>query len=486
MENMEQYFSPFRYNTVGYNLRFSSCYGEQPLVYADWAASGRLYGPIEDFMSNTLGPFVGNTHSESSETGTRMTHAYHLARAYIKKHVNASAHDVLLFSGFGMTSAVNKFQRLLGLRLDERFRPYLNLPERLRPVVFVTHMEHHSNHISWRETCAEVVCIKPNGQDLVDLDSLRNLLLEYQDRPLKIGAFTACSNVTGIQTPYHDMARLMHEFGGICLVDFAGSAPYVDIDMHPADEGAKLDAIVFSPHKFLGGPGSSGVLVFDKRLYNTSIPDNPGGGTVTWTNPWGGHHYLSDIETREDGGTPGYLQALRAALALKLKDEMGVTNILAHEKLLLTVLLDGLQTTPGISVLAGNVRNRLGIVSFYSEDIHYNLFVRLLNDRFGIQARGGCSCAGTYGHFLLGIGPEASKKITDLIDAGHIEAKPGWVRLSLHPTITTDEVGYMVQAIRQIVKNAKAWRDDYIFVPATSEFRYIHAVETDKPWTDIL
>ena len=165
---------------------------------------------------------------------------------------------------------------------------------------------------------------------------------------------------------------------------------------------------------------------------------------------------------------------------------MGVTNILAHEKLLLTILLDGLQATPGVSVLAGNIRNRLGIVSFYAEDIHYNLFVRLLNDRFGIQARGGCSCAGTYGHFLLGIGPAASKKITDLIDAGHIEAKPGWVRLSLHPTITADEVGYMVQAVRQIVKNAKVWRDDYIFVPATSEFRYIHAKEDDKPWTDML
>jgi selenocysteine lyase/cysteine desulfurase len=469
---LEQYFEPFRNNIVGYNQRFLSPYGEKRIVYADWTASGRLYEPIERKMLHELGPFVGNTHSETNVTGTSMTHAYHLAHQIIKKHVNAGPDDALLFVGFGMTSAVNKLQRLLGLKVPEQVLPRLSLSEEERPIVFVTHMEHHSNHTTWYETIADVVVLKNTEEGLVDVDDLRELLQQYKNRRTKIGAFTACSNVTGIETPYGELARIMHEHGGLCFVDFAASAPYVKIDMHPSDPLQKLDAITLSPHKFLGGPGTSGVLVFDSRLYRLKSPDQPGGGTVLWTNPWGEYRYNPDIEVREDGGTPGFLQAIKAALAVELKEEMGVENLRRREEEQVSTMFRGLRSIPNLHILADNIERRLGMISFYFDDIHYNLVVRLLNDRFGIQVRGGCSCAGTYGHYLLHLDRYTSKRITDKIDMGDNTERPGWVRMSIHPTTTDDDLAYMIDALRQIRQHASEWEAEYTYDPHTNEFRY--------------
>jgi len=258
-----------------------------------------------------------------------MTLSYHLAHKIIKEHVHAGANDVIITSGFGMTSVVNKLQRILELKKYNSVN--LNLSENERPVVFLTHMEHHSNQTSWYESIADVVVLNPNADLLVDPQELRVQLAKYQNRSFKIGAFTACSNVTGIVTPYHELARIMHENGGVCFVDFAASAPYADIDMHPKNELEKLDAIFFSPHKFLGGPGSSGVLIFDSKLYKNEVPDDSGGGTLDWSNPWGNYKYVDDIEVREDGGTPGFLQAIRTALAIKLKEKMDVAKMTARE-----------------------------------------------------------------------------------------------------------------------------------------------------------
>jgi len=294
------------------------------MIYADWIASGRLYMPIEEKIINVFGPYVGNTHTETSETGTLMTKSYHLAHKIIKQHVNAGPNDVIITAGSGMTTVINKMIRILGLKNCGMIHKSDCLQKSEKPVVFITHMEHHSNHTSWFESNVDVVVLQPNKDLLVDLDELQEQLEKYKDRSFKIGAFTACSNVTGIETPYHEMAKIMHHYGGVVFVDFAASAPYVDIDMHPADdEKKKLDAIFFSPHKFLGGPGSSGVLIFDRSLYKSEIPDNPGGGTVDWTNPWGEYKYIDDIEVREDGGTPGFLQAIRTALAIEVKNQMG-------------------------------------------------------------------------------------------------------------------------------------------------------------------
>lgn len=471
--DLEKYFDFFRENIIGQNIEFETPYGPKKLIYADWIASGRLYGPIEQKMANLFGPFVGNTHTETSVTGTTMTQSYHYAQQIIKQHVNAAEQDVLMFTGFGMTSAVLKLQRILGLRVPEQLRGYIKLPEEVRPIVFVTHMEHHSNHTTWLESLADVVVLQPNQQGLVDPEQLNYQLEKYKHRRTKIGAFTACSNVTGIETPYHQLAKIMHQHGGYCFVDFAASAPYVEINMHPDDPEAKLDAIYFSPHKFLGGPGSSGVLVFDSKLYTLKSPDQPGGGTVKWTNPWGGYRFFDEIELREDGGTPGFLQAIRAALAIQLKDKMRIANIQRQEQELLRIAFDELKSIPGLKILAGHIEQRLGIISFYFDNIHYNLVVKLLNDRFGIQVRGGCSCAGTYGHYLLNIDQNTSRQITNKIDAGDLSAKPGWVRLSLHPTMTSDEIYQIADAIRTIGKNINRWKKDYRYSPTTNEFYHI-------------
>jgi len=469
---LEEYFGTFRRHIVGDRQVIETNTGRNTLVYADWVASGRLYRPIEELLLNEFGPLVGNTHSDASTTGSAMTHAYHVAHQLIKRHVNAGPNDALLFVGFGMTPALNKLQRILGLKFHERFRDLVTFTDEDRPVVIVTHMEHHSNQTTWYETVADVEVIKPDPDGQIDFDDLEALLHRYKDRKLKIGSFTACSNVTGIQTPYHKLARIMHEHGGICIVDFAASAPYVDMNMHPHDPMERLDAIVFSPHKFLGGPGSSGVLIFDSALYTLESPDQPGGGTVVWTNPWGEYRYFPEIEVREDGGTPGFLQAIRAALAIQLKEKMGTKKMMEREREILPAVFSGLRAIPNLHILADHLDNRLGIVSFYFESLHYNLVVKLLNDRFGIQARGGCSCAGTYGHYLLHVDKFTSKRITDKINEGDLSNKPGWVRLSFHPTMTDAEVQYVLDAVRQIGVHAKEWEKDYMYDRRSNEYSH--------------
>jgi selenocysteine lyase/cysteine desulfurase len=255
-------------------------------------------------------------------------------------------------------------------------------------------------------------------------------------------------------------------------VDFAASAPYVNMNMHPADPMERLDAIFFSPHKFLGGPGSSGVMVFDSELYHLKSPDQPGGGTVLWTNPWGKYRYKPDIEEREDGGTPGFLQAIRSALAVELKDQMGVKQMLQREEEIVPALLKEMRSILGLKILADHIEKRLGIISFYFNDIHYNLVVKILNDRFGIQMRGGCLCAGTYGHYLLHVDQPHSNAITKRINHGDLSTKPGWVRLSLHPTTTNDEVDYILDALRSLRKNIGKWEKDYKYNVHKNEFSH--------------
>lgn len=459
----ECYFSKFRENTVGIDHTFESVYGERNLLYADWVASGRLYAPIEDIMLNKIGPMIANTHSLSSQTGKTSTYAYQYARDIIKKSVNANDSDVLVTTGTGMTAALSKLQRIIGLRKNYE-------DEKDRPVVFITHMEHHSNQVPWYEINADVVILSADENNLVDPNILSQEIKKYADRRLKIGSFTACSNVTGIITPYHELAKIMHQNDGLCFVDFAASAPYVKIDMHPKDPEQRLDAIFFSPHKFLGGPGTCGVLVFNEKLYQSDFPDNPGGGNVKWTNPLGNYCYSDVIEVREDGGTPGFLQVIRAALALELKEKMGVERIENREKELLKLCFSKLQKIQGLSILGDLNSKRIGCVSFVIEDIHYNLIVRLLNDRFGIQVRGGWSCASTYAHYLFNIDEKRSRAITnELLQKNQIN-KPGWVRLSLHPITTDEELLFICNAIEQVALNYKKWQKDYVYNPATNEF----------------
>jgi selenocysteine lyase/cysteine desulfurase len=377
---------------------------------------------------------------------------------------------VLIVSGTGMTGVVNKFQRILGLKVPENLTKYTNIPDEIKPVVFITHMEHHSNQTSWLETMAKVEVIPPCSEGLFCMDNLKALLEQYKDRPLKIASITGGSNVTGIRTPHHAIAKVMHQHGGVCFVDFACAAPYVDIDMHPEDEEAYLDAIFFSPHKFLGGPGTCGVLLFNKKLYHNMIPDCPGGGTVSWTNPWGEHKYFDNIEDREDGGTPGFLQTIKTALAIKLKEKMGVSQMLVREHEILELVFNRLGNVDNINILAPQHTNRLGVISFYIDNLHYNLGVKLLNDRFGIQTRGGCSCAGTYGHFLLHVDQATSNELTNEISIGDLARKPGWIRMSIHPTTSCEEIEYVCKSILELAKHHEEWAKDYDYDRFTNEF----------------
>ncbi len=477
---LEQYFNTFRNNIIGVDQEFESPFGTQKIVYTDWTASGRLYRPIEERLINEFGPFVANTHTETTVSGTAMTMAYHHARHIIKDHVNAGADDILITDGTGMTGVVNKFQRILGLRVAENLKPFTHVPADQRPVVFVSHMEHHSNQTSWLETIAEVEVIPACEKGLFCLDNFDALLDRYKDRAVKIASITSCSNVTGIKTPYHEVARRMHRAGGVCFVDFACSGPYVAIDMHPADAECYLDAVFFSPHKFLGGPGTSGVLIFNKKLYRNMVPDHPGGGTVSWTNPWGAHKYVENIEDREDGGTPGFLQVIKTALAIRLKEQMGVENILKREHELVDYVFGALGSVDNLTILAGQHQDRLGVISFYIDGLHFNLGVKLLNDRFGIQTRGGCSCAGTYGHYLLHVDQETSNYLTDKISCGDLMEKPGWIRMSVHPTTTNEEIRYVCDAIRQLAVNHTQWATDYRYNRQTNEFAHKNATSAER------
>jgi selenocysteine lyase/cysteine desulfurase len=476
---LENFFAAFRKNIIGHQQIFESPIGKKEIIYADWTASGRAYRPIEECIQKQVMPFLANTHTGTTITGTLMSKAYEEAKIIVKKHVHATRNDVLIFCGSGMTGAVNKLQRILGMRIPERMTDYmkkdihLQLDEILRPIVFVTHMEHHSNHTSWLETIADVEIIKPDENGNVDLKYFSNLLEQFKHRKNKIAAVTACSNVTGIQTPYHDIAKLIHENEGQCFVDFASSAPYVDINMHPEEEGTHLDAIYFSPHKFLGGPGTPGVLIFNKKIYKNIIPDQPGGGTIVYSNPWKFHEYIKNIEQREDGGTPPFLQGIKVAMCVRLKEQMGVENILKREEEILRIIFARFSKIKNVEVLEGNIQRRLGVVSFIVNGAHYNLIVKMLNDRFGIQTRGGCSCAGTYGHMLLKVNRKRSYEILNLIRSQNLSCKPGWIRLSVHPTMTNVEIDFIMDAIELTASHFQEWSKDYTYDPESNEYAFI-------------
>lgn len=482
---LENYFSTFRRNIIGYRQTFESPLGKKEIVYADWTASGRAYQPIEEYIQKEIMPFVANTHTETTFTGTLMSKAYEEAKIIIKNHVNANSDEVLIFCGSGMTSAVNKLQRILGLRIPERMMDYmkkdegLQLDEALRPIVFVTHMEHHSNQISWLETIATVEIIKSDKNGNVDLKYFRKLLEQFKNRKNKIAAVTACSNVTGIQTPYHEIAKLIHEYDGLCFVDFAASAPYININMHPEEQGTYLDAVYFSPHKFLGGPGTPGILIFNKKIYKNATPDQPGGGTIMYSNPWKFHEYVTNIEQREDGGTPPFLQGIKAAMCVRLKEKMGVENILAREEEILRVIFDRFSKMKAVEVLESGIKKRLGVFAFIVHGAHYNLIVKMLNDRFGVQTRGGCSCAGTYGHMLLHVDAARSYDILDSIRSGNLLCKPGWIRLSVHPTMTNAEIDFIMDAIELVASHFQEWKKDYTYDPESNEY-FIKGIEAKE------
>jgi len=433
-------------------------FGARRVTYADYTASGRALSFIEDFIRDEVLPRYANTHTESSGTGLQTTRLREDARTRIKSAVNADSDTCLIFCGSGSTGAVNKLIGILNLRipadLDAQYSLSSFIPRDQRPVVFIGPYEHHSNELPWRESIADVIAIPENADGHLDTEILRQRLEEFADRPLLIGSFSAASNVTGIVTDTHTISTLLHEHGALAFWDYAACGPYVDIDMQPRCMEHPLsykDAVFLSPHKFIGGPGTPGILLVRREHLQNSVPDVVGGGTVAYVNPQE-HVYLSDPEHREEGGTPAIIESIRAGLVFDLKDRVGVEVIRAREDDFVRRAIATWRTNAAIDVLGNTDADRLSIISFVirrpeGRYLHHNFVVAVLNDLFGIQSRGGCSCAGPYGHRLLGIDVERSHEFEREISHGCEGIKPGWTRINFNYFISEPVFDYLVQAV---------------------------------------
>ncbi|MFV1999224.1 MAG: aminotransferase class V-fold PLP-dependent enzyme, partial [Acidimicrobiia bacterium] len=438
----------------------------------------------------TVMPLYANTHTESSGTGLQTSRFREDARTIIRRCLNADDDHAVLFVGSGCTGAIDRMIRVLGLSiprvLDDRYHLTDLIPKNERPVVFIGPFEHHSNELPWRESIADVVKIGEDRDGHIDQTQLAGELIRYADRPLLIGSFSAASNVTGIISDTHGIATLLHEHGALSFWDFAAAAPYVNIDMSPTDEtGAYKDAIFISPHKLIGGPGTPGLLVARKELFTNEVPSVPGGGTVSFVRP-DTHEYLADIEHREEGGTPAIIESIRAGLVFQLKEAVGTDRIRSLEERFIDRAIQSWQENPDIEILGNPKAERLSIVSFVvkhdGEYLHHNYVVSLLNDLFGVQSRGGCSCAGPYGHALLGIDDEHSEEIADEVILGCEGIKPGWIRVNFNYFISDAVFDFIVEAVHLVATHGWKLLPWYRFDVDTAGWKHVDAAN-DAPFS---
>jgi selenocysteine lyase/cysteine desulfurase len=494
-----------RQQVIGMDARIDTAFGQRLMVYCDYTASGRSLHFVERYLQGLLQTYA-NTHTEDDVTGRSTSKLLHEAERAIKQAVNAGPRGKIVACGTGATGAIDKLQQILGVAIApatrsllgeqttqflgaERAAAFVRFQQQHQPVVFVGPYEHHSNEISWRQGLATVVEVDLAADGSVDLAHLERLLQEtaYAGR-LRIGSFSAASNVTGMRSPVQRIATLLHRHGALACFDYAASGPYVDIDMNPGGD-AWLDAVFVSPHKFLGGPGSSGILVFNERLYHRELPPSvAGGGTVDYVSP-SDQDFIADIEEREKAGTPGILQTLRAALAFEIKRAVTTRAIEARESALLERAFAGWTDAEGIEILGNpDPARRIGIVSFNIRDarggyLHPKFVTALLNDLFGIQSRAGCSCAGPYGHRLLGIGLDVSEQYREWVRKGYHGIKPGWCRIGFHFVMDDADADYVIEAVRFIARKGHRFLSAYDFDPVSGAWRHRESSEPSTPFS---
>lgn len=470
-----------RASIIGDDHALDGPYGSRRVTYADYTASGRSITFIEEFIREQVMPLYANTHTETSGTGRQTTQFRHDAREIIHRAVGGGPDDCVIFCGSGATGAINKLIDVMNLRipadLDARYKLYDAIPEAERPVVFIGPFEHHSNELPWRESIADVVVIREDADGHVDLADLEAQLVAFAARPLKIGSFSAASNVTGIATDTVAVSSLLHKYGALSFWDYAAAGPYVQIGMKEDDALAYKDAVFISPHKFIGGPQTPGVLVVKRALLCNTVPACPGGGTVAYVNTEE-HRYVRDPVTREEGGTPAIIESIRAGLVFQLKEAVGADAIREREVDFIKRAIASWSTNPNIAILGNKDSWRLSIVSFIVRHgnayLHHNFTVALLNDLFGIQSRGGCGCAGPYGHRLLGIDIETSKSFEREIVRGCEGIKPGWVRVNFNYFLSETQFQFIIDAIHLIANDGWRLLPHYNFDPDTGEWRHRH------------
>ncbi len=458
-----------RNEIIGNHKEIQTPYGKRLITYADYTASGRTVNFIEKYLL-TLQESYANSHTEDSYTGKAMTTYVHQAENRIKALLNATDDHYVIPVGTGSTGAIQKLCEILGLYVPPKLDHYLKnaLKGYLEqvPVVFIGPYEHHSNDLIWRESIAEVVTITLDAQGGIDLNDLKSKLAlpQYKNR-LKVGSFSAASNVSGVKSPLYEIAKILHSNDALACFDFAASGPYVEINMNYSDV-SYFDAIYLSPHKFLGGPGSSGLLVINKKIYDKHMaPTVAGGGTVDYISSFG-YDFTSDPESREKAGTPGILQILKACLAMELKAEIGIEKIDTIERQYIAIVMGHLAENSNIEILGPHDPNkRISILSFnikYKDHyLHHRFVSRLLNDLFGIQSRAGCACAGPYGHALLGIDRNTSETFRNFISNGTHSLKPGWVRVNFHYAMSSEQVKFIIDAINFIADYGYLFLQDY-------------------------
>ncbi|MBS1119043.1 MAG: Cysteine desulfurase [Deltaproteobacteria bacterium] len=465
---------------IGDDTALDGPYGARRVTYADYTASARSLTFIEDFIRNEVMPLYANTHTETSGTGRQTTQFRHDAREIIHRAAKGGPDDLVIFCGAGATGAINKLIEVMNLRipadLDARYKLSERIPEASRPVVFIGPFEHHSNELPWRESIANVVVIGEDVDGHVDLAQLAQELERYAARPLKIGSFSAASNVTGIATDQRAVAKLLHAHGALSFWDFAAAGPYVEIQLNdPEEPSAYKDAVFISPHKFIGGPQTPGVLLVKRQLVTNTVPGSPGGGTVAYVNEEE-HRYLTDPVLREEGGTPAIIESIRAGLVFQLKEAVGADAIREREVDFIQRAIASWSVNPNLNILGNTAAWRLSIVSFVVRHrhayLHHNFVVALLNDLFGIQSRGGCGCAGPYGHRLLGIDIATSKNFEREIVRGCEGIKPGWVRVNFNYFLSETQFQFILDAINLIANEGWKLLPHYDFDPDTGEWRH--------------